>query len=222
MGHARDTRYAPRDAADVAHLVAAQPFAWLVSAGGDDAAFTPLPLRAALDAHGDVAALLGHVARRNPHVARLRRDPIALVLLMGPHGYVSPSWLDDRTQAPTWNYAAVAFDVRVTASDDEAAIATELAALAGTMEAGRDNAWRLGDMGERYARLAQGVTALRCDVVRTHATFKLGQDERPFDYAQIVAGLRGTGSGTLAGWMDAFATSSPLPSAPLPPARDPK
>ena len=213
MGHVRDARYAPRDARDVAHLVAAQPFGWLVSAGGDDAAFTPLPLRPALDAHGNVVALLGHLARRNPHVARLRRDPVAQVLTIGPHAYVSPSWLDDRTQAPTWNYAAVAFDVRVTTHEADDDIAAELAALAATMEAGRDNAWSLVDMGERYARLAQGVTALRCDVVRTQATFKLGQDERPADYAQIVAGLVRNGDTTLAGWMQAFAADLPLPAS---------
>ena len=46
MGHARDTLYAARSQDDLVALLAAQPLAWLVSAGGDDAASTPLPLRA--------------------------------------------------------------------------------------------------------------------------------------------------------------------------------
>ena len=46
MSHAFDPHYAPRND-NVACLLAAQPFAWLASAGDDDDAFTPLSLRAA-------------------------------------------------------------------------------------------------------------------------------------------------------------------------------
>ncbi|MCD9027763.1 FMN-binding negative transcriptional regulator [Luteimonas sp. BDR2-5] len=206
MGHARDSRYAPRDDGDVLRLVRAQPFAWLVSPDGDDAAFTPLPLRAECDADGRLVALRGHLARRNPHVARLRRDPLAHALFIGPHAYVSPSWLDDRTQAPSWNYAAAAFELQVECSEAEADIADELDALVTAMEAGRPDAWALPEMGERYARLARGVTALRGRITRTRATFKLGQDEAPHDFAQLLAGLVRGGEHDLAEWMRDFAT----------------
>ncbi len=205
MGHARDSRYAPRDDGDLLRLLQAQPFAWLVSPGGDDAAFTPLPLRTEVDAEGRLIALRGHVARRNPHVARLRRDPVAIALVIGPHAYVSPSWLDDRTQAPSWNYAAAAFALEVDCSETEADIHEELDALVTSMEAGRPNAWALPEMGERYARLAQGVTALRGRITETRATFKLGQDEAPHDFAQLLAGLIRGGEHDLVAWMRAFA-----------------
>lgn len=211
MGHARDTLYAARSQDDLVALLAAQPLAWLVSAGGDDAASTPLPLRAGFDANGKLDALLGHFAKRNPHAARLQRDPAAQVLVMGPHAYVSPSWLDDRTQAPTWNYASASFDVRVSLLTEADAIAAELGALVAQMETGRDHAWRLQEMGERQARLAQGVIALRAEIVSVHATFKLGQDERRYDFDQIVHGLEKEGEADLVGWMrdfDARATES--------------
>lgn len=208
MGHARDSRYAARDERDVVRLLAENPFAWLVSAGGPDAAFTPLPLRAELDTTGKLQ-VLGHMARRNPHVARLKRNPAALALFMGPHAYVSPSWLDDRTQAPTWNYAAAAIELRVQVLEDADAIAAELAALTGMMEAGRDRAWRLQEMGDRYARLAPGVTAMRGEVVAVYSTFKLGQDESAEDFGQILAGLQHEGADALIDWMRAFAAPSP-------------
>lgn len=204
MGHARDTLYAARSQADLVALLAAQPLAWLVSAGGQDAASTPLPLRAGLDADGNLVSLLGHLARRNPHAARLQRDPDAQVLVMGPHAYVSPSWLDDRTQAPTWNYASADFQVRVSLLADADAIDAELDALVTQMEAGRTNAWRMAEMGERQARLAQGVVALRADIVSVQATFKLGQDERRQDFDQIVRGLEHGGEHKVATWMRAF------------------
>jgi transcriptional regulator len=149
-------------------------------------------------------SLLGHFARRNPHVARLQRDPNAQVLVMGPHAYVSPSWLDDRTQAPTWNYASASFQVRVTLLDDVQAINAELDALVTQMETGREHAWRMSEMGERQARLAQGVLALRADILSVQATFKLGQDEGRHDFDQIVQGLTRTGETEVVAWMRAF------------------
>lgn len=205
MGHARDSRYAARTQDDVLRLLAAHPLAWLVSCGGEDAAFTPLPLRAECDADGTLVALRGHLARRNPHVARLQRDGRAQALVMGPQAYVSPSWLDDRTQAPSWNYAAVAFDLEVTMSSDEDDIRTELEALTAQMESGRPRAWSLEEMGERYARLASGVVALRGSVREVRATFKLGQDEARHDFAQLLTGLEAGGEHALVGWMRDFA-----------------
>jgi transcriptional regulator len=208
MGHARDSRYAARSQDDVLRLLATQPFAWLVSAGGDDAAFTPLPLRAECDASGQLVALRGHLARRNPHVARLQRDGRAQALVMGPHAYVSPSWLDDRTQAPSWNYAAAVFDLDVTLSEEAPEIRAELDALVTQMEAGRPRAWALDEMGERYARLATGVSSLRGVVREVRATFKLGQDEAPFDFAQLLLGLQADGEHALVDWMRDFAGES--------------
>lgn len=204
MGHARDSRYAARSQDDILALLRAQPMAWLVSAGGDDAAFTPLPLRAGLDAAGRLTALHGHLALRNPHLARLRRDPRAQALVLGPHAYISPGWLDDRTQAPSWNYAAVAFELEVRIETAADAVGAELDALVSQMEAGRPAPWRTQEMGARYAGLAAGVAALHGRILDTRATFKLGQDERPHDFAQILAGLQATGADALAGWMGAF------------------
>ncbi len=204
MGHARDELYAARTQGDLVALLAAQPLAWLVSAGGDDAAATPLPLRAGFDADGKLVSLQGHLARRNPHVARLQRDPEAQVLLMGPHAYVSPSWLDDRTQAPTWNYASASFQVRVSLLNQVDAIDAELDALVTQMEAGRANAWCMAEMGERQARLAQGVIALRAEILSVQATFKLGQDERREDFDQIVRGLEQNREQQVVAWMHAF------------------
>ncbi|NZA24845.1 FMN-binding negative transcriptional regulator [Luteimonas sp. SJ-92] len=206
MGHVRDQRYAARSQRDLADLLAAQPLAWLISPGGDDAAFTPLPLRAERGRDGSLVALRGHLARRNPHVARLRRDPHAHALVLGPHAYVSPRWLDDRTQAPTWNYAAAAFALRIALSEAPDDIDAELQALVAQMEAGHAGAWRLGEMGARYARLATGVTALRGEIVEVRASFKLGQDEAAHDFGQILQGLAATGEDALVRWMRAFDT----------------
>ncbi|MFT3761500.1 MAG: FMN-binding negative transcriptional regulator [Pseudoxanthomonas sp.] len=206
MGHAYDDSYAAREQNDLVALIEGYPLAWLVSGTGAALTHTPLPLRCGYDADGHLSHLLGHLALRNPHVARLRSDAEAMALFMGPQAYVSPSWLDDRTQAPTWNYCAAGFRLHVELCEDPESIRNELTMLVEQMEAGRPKAWRLEEMGERYQRLAANVVALRARILSVHATFKLGQDERPGDYAQIVQGLDGAGKESLLEWVRRFET----------------
>ena len=197
-------KYAPPSEAAVLELVRANPLAWVVGAGEDFSA-TPLPVRPEVDGEGGLVALVGHFARSNPQVARLRARPRAAILVMGLHAYISPSWMADRTQAPSWNYASAAFDCDLTFLEGPEAIAAHLEDLVQAHEAGRQDAWALAEMGERYGRLARGVVAFRAEVRSRKVAFKLGQDERDDVFADILAGLRAQGDTALADQMDACA-----------------
>jgi predicted FMN-binding regulatory protein PaiB len=177
------------------------PFAWVVSPAAVRA--TPLPLRPVLR-DGEVVALLGHFARSNPQVEALRRDPRALILFLGPHGYVSPSWMADRTQAPTWNYASAQFVADLAFVEDEAGLDALMRDLIGAVEEGRDKAWALEDMGPRYRSLSRGIVGFRAEVVETRAKFKLGQDERVDVFPDIMAGVEREGMSELHAWMAQF------------------
>lgn len=192
--------FTPTDDA-VDQLVARNPFAHVVSTDNGVPVCTPLPLL--LEREGDECWLVGHFARANPQVAMLRQQPRALAIFMGPHGYVSPSWLRDRTQAPTWNYATVHMDIEVAFEDGEDAMHAALTKLVAHMERDRPAAWSHLDMGGRYERLANAVLAFRARVIGIHAKFKLGQNEREDVFADIVAGLQATGQVELAAAMTA-------------------
>ena len=192
----KPAKYAPRDPADIKALVTDHPFAWIVSAGEPWSA-TALPLRPRFDDGGGLVAFVGHFARNNPQVERLRALPRALLLFMGPHAYVSPSWMADRTQAATWNYASAAFDCTLSLVDDADGIADALRDLIDAMEQGRPDLWSLDDMGERASKLARGVVAFRADIIDVQAAFKLGQDERDQEYGEIIAGLEAAGEHAL-------------------------
>ncbi len=195
------TRYLPAADGAVAELVRAQPLAWVVSHGPDGSQSTPLPIRAELDSDSQVIALIGHFARRNPQVEGLKANPRATILFMGPHAYVSPSWLADRTQAPSWNYASAAFEVDVAFDEDPAFARHVLDNIIGAMEAGRERAWSIPEMGERYDRILRGIVPFRAAVVAARPTFKLGQDERDDVYADILAGLETDGEAEMAALM---------------------
>lgn len=57
-------------------------------------------------------------------------------------------------------------------------------------------------MGARYERLAAAVVAFRARVTATQAKFKLGQNERPDVYDDILKGLAMTGQHDLINAMD--------------------
>jgi acetyl esterase/lipase len=198
-------RFLPRADADLAALAAARPLAWIVSGEAADLCATPLPVQAELDGEGRLVLLRGHFARGNPQLRRLAAQPLAMVLLLGPQGYVSPSWLRDRTQAPTWNYAAAVLRVRVELDDTPEAAEAALGGLVEAMEQGRPRAWGMAEMGGRYASLSRGVVAFRARVDEARASFKLGQDERDDVFADILAGLARSGAHELADWMRRFA-----------------
>lgn len=199
MSAPRD-KFAPPGPAEVSRLIEAFPLAWLVSTGPEFLS-TPLPLRPRYDSSGRLLELHGHMSRGNPQVAALQAHPRALVLFIGPHGYVSPSWMADRTQAPTWNYASAQFVVETQFVAGDAELDPMLADLVDTMEAGRERCWQASEMGGRYRTLTRRIIGFRLHVQGGRLKFKLGQDERDDVYGDIVRGLADEGSGELLEWM---------------------
>ena len=183
--------YKPGSTTDVDRMIAAHPFALVISSTDGAPMATPVPLLLERGADGRMS-LLGHVPRTHPHTDLLRRQPRALAVFQGAHGYISPSWLSDRTQAPTWNYESVQLDIEVEFDDSDEATQNALTRLVDHMERGRPNAWSVAEMGMRYAKLAPYVVAFRARVVDAYAKFKLGQNERPDDRTEILAGLERT------------------------------
>lgn len=178
---------------DILDLIREHPLAWVVSSGTDSMTATPLPMLADTDDNGRIIRLVGHFARSNPHVPALMACPRALFLFQGPQGYASPSWVSDRTWAPTWNYAVVQIEADVQFRPDETDVA--LNRLVTAMELDRERAWSTAEMGPRFDQLKKGIIAFEAEVRAVRARFKLGQDEHPTVLAQILtkapdAGLR--------------------------------
>jgi transcriptional regulator len=192
--------FAPRSDEQVLRLVVGNPLAWVVSDGEDGFRATPLPLRPRVAA-GRIEALEGHMARSNPQCAALMRDGRALLLFSGPQGYISPSWVSDRSWAPTWNYAVVQFLVNIAFDETPARLDAHLDDLVTAMERGRPGAWSIPEMGSRYDRIRRHIVPFEATVVEQRAKFKLGQDERDTIYADIVAGVAKSGEDELLAWM---------------------
>src|SRR4029078_8908403 len=93
--------FAVEDAAVVRELVAANPWATLVSAGEEGIVASHYPVL--LDEGADDLTLLTHLGRPDERLHDL--DSEALVIVQGRHGYISPSWYPtDAEPVPTWNF----------------------------------------------------------------------------------------------------------------------
>ena len=165
----------PRTARSV---VRAHPFATIVTA---DLRATHMPVLVDEEA-GDLA-LLGHVARADP-VSRALGGPV-LIIVQGPHGYVSASWYEDDT-IPTWNH--VTLHVRGTPElfDDAMPV---LRRTVEHFESAVEHPWSLDRMGETAREMADEVVAFRLHAQEWHAEAKLSQDKPEEERARVLTGL---------------------------------
>lgn len=193
-----------RSGNDLQRLVAEQPMGWIVSGAGDSFRASLMPFRPWRTENGRILQFASHLPRSNDQVPFLRDRPEANLLFLGPNHYISPSWVSDRRWAPTWNFASAAVRVEIEFRDDPKFLRAMLEDLVDGMEAGRDNAWRLEEMGKRYAELSRRIIGFVAHVCETNERYKLGQDERPEVFSEILQGLEACRHDDLKAWMEYF------------------
>lgn len=199
---------------DLADLIAGHPLAWLCAQGDEGLVAGLLPLLPQWSAQGCLESVEGHLARHHALVPALRARPRALALWLGEQAYVSPSWLQDRTQAPSWIYASAQCALSLQFDESEGAIEAHLERLTAVHEAGRPQAWQPAEMGARLGQLAARVIMFKARVETVHERYKLGQDEREDVYAAQRAHLAGT---PVVAWMQRFEAQRGQPPPPAVP-----
>jgi transcriptional regulator len=184
---------------DVRDLIAEYPLAWVCPRDGDAAQASLLPLIGEYGPDGSLTHLTGHLARRNPLSVTLGRSGRALALFTGPEAYISPRDVGDRSWAPTWNYAQLRVEIEAHPDPDYTVKALEV--LIEAMEAGRADPWRAAELGNRYEDMLEQIVGFRARVVEVHGKFKLGQDENPSIFRQM---LSSTADPAMKRWMERF------------------
>lgn len=190
--------FQPTSPSDLVDFVARCPLAQIVSASGCNYEATPVPLVADVDAAGSLVSFTGHFALNNPQVDMIRRNPRAIVIFLGAHGYVSPSWMRDRSQAPTWNFETAHFIVDITLMDTTEEASATIERLLDHVETDGPQRWQSHELGDRHGRLLKGVVGFTATIAETRVKLKLGQNEQQDVYEDIVLGLEAAGNHKLA------------------------
>ena len=108
-----------------------------------------------------------------------------------------PSWMSDRTWAPTWNHMGVQFVADFEFHEDVGVLREILRDMIDTMEAGRPKRWHLEETGAPI-REAPSRTSSRFDahVRETQARLQARPGRAPADLPGIVKGLAENGEPT--------------------------
>jgi transcriptional regulator len=181
-------KHAVTDAEVVRLLIAENPWATIVSQTEAGMVASHCPIL--LDDRGDELAVVTHVGRPDDELHRLGSTEV-LLIVAGPHGYVSPSWYAGHaTRVPTWNFS-VAHCYGIPEVLDAQENLRVLTRLVERFERHVDRPVALDR--QVGARLAAGTVGIRLAIARFVCKVKMSQNKDPQTQRQVLDALRGPG-----------------------------
>lgn len=189
--------FAMTDPAELRRVIAASPWAMIVSDGDDGLVASHYVVL--LDDNADDLTLVGHVGRPDDLIHGLG-DRELLIAFQGPHGYVSPGWYGDVAAVPTWNYVSVHLSgVPEILSDEENLQVLER--MVDVFESGMEQPrgmWELPNDEAFVRRLAAGTVGFRLRPTKVVAKRKLSQNKPDEAVETVISELTEAGNAPLA------------------------
>ena len=166
--------FAETDLTGLDRLIERDAFVTLVTVADGLPFVSHLPVLYARD--GDRIVIEGHWARPNPQA---RHAGPAMVIVHGPHAYLSPGWYADKEEAarvPTWNYAVAHLHGTLESTEDTDQLASIVDRLSQANEARVGNDWRFEHDRDDHVRQLRGIIGFRFTVDRVELKFKLSRN----------------------------------------------
>ncbi|WP_313223482.1 FMN-binding negative transcriptional regulator [Pseudoxanthomonas mexicana] len=183
--------FAETDLTGLDRLIERDAFVTLVTVADGLPFVSHLPVLYARD--GDRIMIEGHWARPNPQA---RHAGPALVIVHGPHAYLSPGWYADKEEAarvPTWNYAVAHLQGTLESTEDTDQLASIVDRLSQANEARVGNDWRFEHDRDDHVRQLRGIIGFRFTVDRVELKFKLSQNHPVANVEGAAAALHRLG-----------------------------
>lgn len=186
------TQFALADLDALQTVIAANPFATLVTTGPEGLGGDHLPLLFEPDADGK-GVLRGHIARANDPWRAGERDGLAI--FHGPQAYITPSWYPDKRKhgrvVPTWNYQVVHAHGRLRFIDDPAWLRRHVGALVERFESQRATPWALEDAPDDYIEgMCRAIVGVELAITRLTGKHKASQHKSHEEREAIRRGLQ--------------------------------
>ena len=194
-------RYTPTFAlteiAEIKRLIRENPWATLVShtdAGGLVASHYPVILEENAQSPEEDIVLVSHVGRPDEQLQELGRHDL-LIIVQGPHGYISPGWYDANPAVPTWNFVTAHLTGTPELLRDDENLRV-LDRLVDHFEDRMPDPRRLNGTAANSvyaARIVQGTVGFRLRVTRFTAKNKMSQNRPAETVERIISELSGDG-----------------------------
>lgn len=126
----------------------------------------------------------GHMSRANPQWKTFENNSEALIIFQGAHTYISPTWYN-HVNVPTWNYQSVHVygKPRIIVNYNEAY--ELLKRLIDRYES--NSPYQLESLPKAFVeKEIKGIVAFQIEVTGIEANYKLSQNRKDDDYANII------------------------------------
>ena len=183
-------KHAVTDEAVVRRLIEENPWATIVSRNDDELVASHYPVLLDDTAASDELTVVTHVGRPDERIHGLGESEV-LLIVAGPHGYISPSWYSEGTmRVPTWNFSvAHCYGVPQILDEDE-----NLRVLTRLVEHFEREVSEPAYLDQEVgARIAPGTVGLRIPITRFVCKVKMSQDKDPESQERVLAELRASG-----------------------------
>jgi len=172
------------DTTELRRLIDQNPWVTLVSSAPDGLVASHYAVL--LDDTRDDLTIVGHVGKPDDLIHGLGEREL-MVVVQGPHGYISPGWYGEGPAVPTWNFVSAHLSgvpELLTADENLAVLDRLVARFEGGMPQPR-LLWERPNDAEYVQRLEKGTVGFRLTPVKVVAKRKLSQN-RPDDVVETI------------------------------------
>lgn len=181
--------YVITDPEEVKRLIRENPWATIVSNTANGLVASHYPV--VLEETSESISIVSHVGRPDEQLHELGQHEV-LVIIQGPHGYVSPGWYENDEIVPTWNHVTAHLygTPQILSDDENFAVLDD---LVDHFEQRMPHPVSLHLDENSARRIAKGTVGLRLIVTRFDARLKLSQNKPAEVFDRIVDALDGDG-----------------------------
>ncbi|MEV7875740.1 FMN-binding negative transcriptional regulator [Microbacterium sp. NPDC089188] len=180
--------FAMTDVGEIRRLIDLHPWVTLVSQTDDSLVASHYAVM--LDDTRDDLTIVGHVGKPDDVILGLG-DRELLVVVQGPHGYITPRWYGDVPAVPTWNFVSAHLSgiPELLSAEENIRVLDRLVDRFEGDGADARGLYTLPNDAAFVERLERGTVGFRLTPTRVTAKRKLSQNRSPEVIDTIIAGL---------------------------------
>ncbi|UEX90282.1 FMN-binding negative transcriptional regulator [Staphylococcus ratti] len=178
-------QYQMHDFEEMVRFIEAHPFVTIVTMEGTRPIATHVPVN--VDVEGEKIRLTGHLAKGNAQLETLVHNEAVLVLVQGPHAYISSTWYE-KEDVPTWNYQSLHLYGKSRLLSPEE-LQADLKILLGKYEGNRSNGATWENLSEQTLKQVKGIIGFEIQVTEMQGSYKLSQTKTDIDKNTIITQL---------------------------------
>ena len=188
--------FAMTDVGELRRVIELHPWGTLVS--GTEEGLVASHYAVLLDEDRDDLTVVGHVGKPDDAILGLGEREL-LVIVQGPHGYISPGWYGEGPSVPTWNFVSIHLSgtPEILEPEENLRVLDRLVARFESTLPQPRLLWEPPNDEEYVRRLERGTVGFRLTPTKVVAKRKLSQN-RPDGVVDTIISQLETGAGPYA------------------------